>query len=98
MIPIIRDLSPESRDLLKRQIIAHFPESGVAGLYSKEVRTCSMSTTRLEIRCGITKEGSFIAFFPTEMLLIHAMPVLIAQMQKCRAEHARNKRAGRKAA
>lgn len=98
MIPIIRDLSPESRDLLKRQIAALFPESGIAGLYSKRRRGRWSADVRLEIRCAVTRQSFTIADFASAMLLVEAMPLLVAQMQRCRAEHRRNKRVGRAAA
>lgn len=97
MIPIIRDLSPESRDLLRRQIAAHFPESGVAGLYSHKLRG-RPARWRLEIHCGVTRQVSKLADFAQDMLLIEAMPLLIGQMNKCRAEWRRRGRAMRRAA
>ena len=97
MIPLVRDLSPESRDLLKRQIAALFPASGIAGLYTSKTRSqCAL--TRLEIRCAVTKQSYAIAYFPDEMVLIEAMPLLRAQMEKCRAEWRRRKRQAKRAA
>jgi hypothetical protein len=99
MIPIIRDLSPESRDLLRRQITAHFPESGIAGLYNRGRRSRTGARyIRLEIRCAMTRRNSAIAYFASDMLLIEGMPMLVAQMEKCRVEWRRNKRAERRAA
>lgn len=92
MIPIIRDLSPESRDLLHRQITALFPASGIAGLYGRQIRSRNYPRVRLEIRCAVTRQSLPVADFASDTPLIEAMPLLVAQMNKCRAEHRRRAR------